>query len=422
MRQIASFQEANDVLKSYIPRTSQKGVYTLERMTELMEKLGNPQEKYKVIHIAGTSGKTSTAYYITSILKAHGARVGLTVSPHVDEVNERVQIGLKPLSEQAFCKNLTRFINVVGQTGIKPTYFELLAAFAYWYFAKARVDYAVVEVGLGGLLDGTNVINRHDKVCVITDIGLDHTSILGTDLSSIAAQKAGIIHPQNIVFAHEQDEEVMKVLRDIARQQQAELHEILPKTAKELPVQLPLFQRRNWYLALNVARYVVSRDELGDLSEEQLAESVRTYIPARMEVIKFKGKTIIVDGSHNPQKLKTLVKSLKAKFPEVKYAILIGMLAERSEQARAILKELEPMTGSLTATSFFVGQDIPRESMDPIKIVAAAKKVGISGANYVKDPREALESLVSGSGKYILVTGSFFLLNHIRPLILNKHD
>lgn len=422
MEQIANFTAANEILKTYIPQMSQREAYTLERMTGLMEKLGNPQERYKVIHVAGTSGKTSTAYYITSLLKAHGAKVGLTVSPHVDEVNERLQVGLKPLPEKTFCGNLTRFINIVEKTGIKPTYFELLVAFAYWYFAKTKVDYAVIEVGLGGLLDGTNVVDRTDKVCVITDIGLDHTSILGNDLPSIAAQKAGIIHPRNVVFFYKQSAEVMSVFREVSESRQAEPHEVVFPKIDGIPENLPLFQKRNWHLAQIVTNFIANRDNLPKLTKKELYETTDTYVPARMEIVKRKGKTIIIDGSHNPQKLRALVKSIQTKFPEAKFAVLLGMLNERSEQVRAVLKEISPIAESVTATTFFAGQDIPRDPLNPFKIVEAGKKLGLGNVQYERSPEEAFKNLLVGSHKYVLVTGSFFLLNHIRPVIFKDND
>ncbi len=420
MEQIRNFEEAHEVLKTYISQTSQREVYTLNGMTTLMEKLGNPQEKYKVIHIAGTSGKTSTAYYVSSMLKAYGLKVGLTVSPHVDEVNERIQIGLEPLPEKIFCSNLTQFINLVEKTGIKPTYFELLVAFAYWYFAKVAVDYAVVEVGLGGLLDGTNVVNRQDKTCVITDIGYDHVSVLGETIEAIATQKAGIIRPYNTVFAYEQGSEVMTVLREVADQQQAELHEILPMKAEELLKELPLFQRRNWYLAKEAVQYIAERDGLDTLTQEQLAKSAQTYIPARMETCQYHDKTLIMDGSHNAQKIHALVGGLKQKFPKTHMSVLIGLLEEKDVHVKQILQELKSLTAHLVVTSFFAGQDIPKKPLNPETIAKAAKDMGFDSVEVIVDAPTALRSLLDRPEKHMLVTGSFYLLNHIRPLV--KHD
>lgn len=146
---IENFAEARKVLSAFVP-TGKPAPYTLNRMFRLMKLLGDPQENYHVIHVAGTSGKTSTSYYLAALLAKSDKKVGLTVSPHVDEVNERLQINLKPLSEKDYTKALSEFLEIIHKARINPTYFELLIAFAFWEFARQKVDYAVVEVGLGG--------------------------------------------------------------------------------------------------------------------------------------------------------------------------------------------------------------------------------------------------------------------------------
>src|SRR5581483_7745687 len=190
MPTIHNFVEANDLLRglyqNYFSGVS-ADFYTLDTINAVMELVGNPQDKVKVLHVAGTSGKTSTAYYLASLLKANGASVGLCVSPHLIEVNERVQIDLKPLPERDFCDGLGQFWDLATSTGLKPSYFEMLVAFPYWEFARRGLDYVVMEVGVGGLLDGTNVVHSENKVCIITDIGLDHTKLLGDTIPEIAA-------------------------------------------------------------------------------------------------------------------------------------------------------------------------------------------------------------------------------------------
>ena len=186
MPQIHTLAEANLALRPFYDYS--RTAYTLDVMKALMEHLGNPQNQLRVLHVAGTSGKTSTAYYCAALLKEAGKKVGLSVSPHVDTVNERLQINGQPMPEAEFCKVLSEFLDVVAESGIKPSYFELLVAMTYWEFARQKVDYAVIEVGLGGLRDGTNVIERADKVCLITDIGLDHTEILGHTLTKITGE------------------------------------------------------------------------------------------------------------------------------------------------------------------------------------------------------------------------------------------
>lgn len=417
---ITNFGEVHTELARYMPENrSRREAYTLDRVVALMEYLGNPQESYKVLHVAGTSGKTSTCYYLSSLLKASGQKVGLTVSPHIDEVNERVQVNGRPLTENKFCKEFSIFLGHIKKSGITPTYFELLVAFAYWEFARQKVDYAVVEVGLGGLLDGTNVVKRKDKVCVITDIGLDHTEVLGKTITAIAAQKAGIVHPYNVVFSYEQGSDVMMVLREVCEQQQAELHEIWPLRVSELPKVLPLFQRRNWYLALMAYQYVVKRDRLQELPAQGVAETTKTYIPARMEIIEFKGKTIILDGAHNAQKLQALMASIRQKFKGQPISALVAFKSKKQSHVRYSLQELVPYCSHIFLSSF-VMDDVDVVSVDPLKLVEHCEALDYQDWRVIPDPSQAFRALLKRKEQILLVTGSFYLLNYIRPLVLNK--
>lgn len=422
MPKIRNFSDVHTILKKYVPSArSMRRAYTLERITQLMEALGNPQENYRVIHVAGTSGKTSTCYYIAALLGQTGKKIGMTVSPHIDEVNERLQINLTPLPEKQYCQALNEFISILNKLSIKPTYFELLVAFAYWEFARQKVDYAVVEVGLGGLLDGTNVVNRSDKVCVITDIGLDHTNFLGTNTTAITAQKTGIIKKGNAVFSYAQPDKVMDVLRKRSDKYQAKLYEIKPQTTK-ITVDLPLFQQRNWQLAKEAADYVVERDGLPRLTYLQLEISTKTLIPARMEVIKISGKTLIMDGSHNDQKMKVLVGSIEASFPSQKAAILISLVAGRNRPPRKVFKQLSKIASSVILTSFSMEQDLHQFPIKPEKLADVCAGLGIEKIIVIQNPVMAFDELLKQPEPLLLVTGSFYLLNHIRPLISRQRQ
>jgi dihydrofolate synthase/folylpolyglutamate synthase len=416
MPQITNFEEAHAALRQFYRKDT---TYTLDRMRELMDYLGNPQNELKVIHVAGTSGKTSTAYYAAALLQAAGFKVGLTVSPHVDEVNERVQIGLTPLPEAGFCTALGEFIGKVEKSGILPSYFELMVAFAYHEFARQKVDYAVVEVGLGGLLDGTNVISREDKICIITDIGLDHTEILGDTLGKIAAQKAGIIQPHNHVFVYEQSEEVMAVIAAAADKQSAHVHvqklEVTPEAHD-----LPGFQQRNFGLSKAAVQYVLERDGHAGLTAPQLVAAARTHISARMETLKYGGKTIIIDGAHNAQKLETLLTAVAEKYPNQKIAALAGFVEGDTFRLEHALAELLPRVELLIATSFYSEKDYPKYSVAPSIIAAKSRRKGYKNVEVCENSAEALELLLARSEPVLLVTGSFYLLNHIRPLLLDQ--
>lgn len=414
LEQITTFQQANEALRRYLPPvTPAVGAYTLERMRKLMDVLDNPQNTYKVVHIAGTSGKTSTAYYTAAFLNQAGKKTGLAVSPHVDQLNERVQIGLRPLTEKKFCSELSMFLRVVEKSKLMPTYFEVLTAFAFWEFKRQKCEYAVIEVGLGGLLDATNVISTKQKLNVITDIGIDHEQVLGKTLDRIAAQKAGIIQPHNTVVCYEQGAEVMDIIREVASQQQAELHEIWPLSMRELPHQLPLFQRRNWYLAYATYGILAERDGLEVPGEKELKNTAETFIPARMEKRLLKNKTVIMDGAHNAQKLETLVASIKHDYPKQKIPVLISFVTTKQARIGQCLEALLPISQEIIITSFHTAQN-ERVSVDPLKVAEACESLGYENWRVIDDPKHAYDTLLAIDAPVCLVTGSFYLLNHIR--------
>lgn len=418
MKRFDNFDALNGFLNSLMPETrGRRHAYTLDTMEQLLTALGNPQNLFKAIHVAGTSGKSSTCYYLSAILVAAGQKVGLSVSPHVYEVNERVQVNTQPLSENKFCEEFSVFLSEAEATSIKPTYFEILVAFAYWEFARQKVDYAVIEVGLGGLLDCTNVISRADKICVITDIGLDHTDTLGKTLTDIAAQKAGIILPTNVVFSYDQGDEVMRVLREVAEQQQAELHEIWPLHSAKLPKHLPLFQQRNWYMALSVYEYVAKHYELLELDENMLVATTETYVPARMETVTYRDKTIVLDGAHNPQKLAALVRSLRRAYPKKSVACMVSFVKSKQAKIHNNLEILLPAVTKVIATDFNI-RNPDRMAADPLDIIKHCEELGFHTWQLAPDPVEAFELLMSQSEEVLLVVGSFFLPETVRPLMI----
>jgi len=413
---IKNFSDAAEALNQFISSEPITGNYTLDTIIGLMEYLGNPQNQLKVIHVAGTSGKTSTAYYIAALLHAAGYTIGLTVSPHIDQINERVQIDLEPLEEATYCKELTEFLSLVDKSGLAPSYFEVLVAFAYWTFHRQGVDYAVVEVGLGGLLDGTNVVSRPDKVCVITDIGFDHIDILGNTLAKIAAQKAGIIHADNEVFMHDQPSEVMKVVEEVSRANHAQLHVIKPQVGGAS--NLPTFQQRNLELANSVAQFVLKRAGHLPLTEGQIQEAARVYIPGRMEIVPYQGKTIVMDGAHNEQKIGALVYAMQQRFPNQTISLLVSFGQNKQASVRQSLKLLHKLSDSIIITQFRRGQDEVRIAMDPDELSEYARKAGFTSVISEKDPLKALSLLQQSDTQIGLITGSLYLLENFREIIL----
>lgn len=428
MTEVTNLDQANKLLARYVPLAHEltgKDI-TLRRMLPLMKLLGNSQDNLKIIHIAGTSGKTSTAYYLASLLQASGQKVGLTVSPHLDSVTERVQVNLRPLAEAEFCQALTEFLKIIEKHSDQPTYFEFLIAFAYWYFAKTKVDYAVIETGLGGLHDASNVAGREDKICVITDIGHDHMRVLGSSLEQISRQKAGIIKRGNRVFMYEQSEEVNKVFQKQVQNQAATLNVLregeeranmmIPDALRHLPK----YQQRNWLLAYEAYEYVRTRDELPAPSWEGLGKSLVVTVPGRMDTRQIGGKTLVMDGAHNEQKMRAFVSSFQVLYPGKKAAIALAL--KEGKEYQTVLPLLLPICARLIITSFDVLQDLPTKSTGSKILAKAAQKAGFQNIMVETDPLEAYNLLKNSSEDVCVITGSFYLLSAVRPAIIDNDD
>ena len=414
---ITSISEAEAILQTYVPEVA---AYTgdgmsLDRMWPLLAAANNPHEKLRAVHIAGTSGKTSTAYYTAALLNATGKKVGLTVSPHVDSITERVQINGENISDEKFCSYLGQFLELIEHITPKPSYFELMIVFIYWVFAAEQVDYAVVETGMGGLLDGTNVLQSSNKVCVITDIGFDHMHVLGKTIPEIAAQKAGIIHKGNQVYMYQQADEVMQAMRDRAGEKQAKIHlidrediENHAQFAKNS--QIAQFQSRNYTLAFAVVAAIAKRD---NFALEKL-DPLTVVVPGRIEAMQEGDKTIIMDGAHNEQKVQTFVDSFIQLYPDQKVDILIAL--KKGKEYTEVIDALLPIMSSCIVSTFQTSQDLPAVSQDPETIAKYAEKKGIQ-AQVQEDFRLAYRGLLEQPQKVQVVIGSFYLLGQLRATL-----
>lgn len=389
----------------------------LDRMWPLLEAAGNPHEQLRVIHVAGTSGKTSTCYYISALLSSSGQKVGLTVSPHVDSITERIQVNGEPISETEFCRELGEFLDLVHAMEETPSYFEVMISFAFWYFAKHRVDYVVAETGLGGLLDGTNTVTRADKVCVITDIGMDHMHILGSNIREIAAQKAGIIQRENVAFMIDQSEDVMEVVRRRIAEKHASLNVIGDQVKKDFATEhttLPLFQKRNWYLSQKVCAYIAQRDQF-DLDHN--FNPAMTVVPGRMELQQLSnGSLLILDSAHNGQKIEAFVSSFTDMFINEKATVLLAL--KTGKEHVEVLENIKEIVHDLIITSFESEQDFPIRSQSPESIAINARDIGMN-VEVIDNYEKAYRKLMQSPQKIKLVIGSIYLLSLIRKI---QHD
>lgn len=303
----------------------------LERVQAVLKLLGNPQDKIKIIHVAGTNGKGSVCSIVANILKCAGYKVGLYTSPHLVEYTERIRINNEEISQEDFATYIEKICTIADKHNIHLTEFEILTVMAYKYFADKKVKIAVIETGLGGRFDATNVTKK-TFISVITSISLDHTDRLGDTVEKIAFEKAGIIKPKSIVIT-EISNKGFRVIKETAEKMKSKL--VVATNYVDMNSQdgknyiavnggryefnlLGLYQKSNLSLVMKVL-------EQFKLSEEALQEGFKTARwPARLEY--FEKKNILVDGAHNPAAAVELKKSLEHYFSGQKRTYIYGSL------------------------------------------------------------------------------------------------
>ena len=418
-KMISSFKEAEEYFERYSP-PRQQGHYQLDRMRELMKRLGNPQNKIPVIHVAGTSGKTSTSYFIRALLQHSGMKTGLTVSPHITSIAERTQIDGKNLPEEIYLSYINQFKDsIMSFSDLEPTYFELAVAFSYWVFYRESVDYAVVETGLGGLLDATNVIDNEDKLCVITPIGYDHTQILGDTLQEIATQKAGIIGDKNEVLISHQNQLLMSVFKDAAAKKSARIR---LQARYPVPQFLPAFQADNWQLARTAFDVLARRNpRIKKLSVVEFESSALETPPGRYEKYRIGDKTIILDGAHNPQKIAALIESIPV---EAARGLVIMASLRKGPDGKIddCIQLLTNLHRPIIVTEFKVGQDSKEIQSESVHNMAQIAERHGGEVVLAPDYSEAFNILMKSPGNIKLVTGSLYLVSLVRKLITRNYE
>jgi dihydrofolate synthase/folylpolyglutamate synthase len=439
---INTYQEALNYILKTIPKGKNKfpGDIGIKRQKLLFEILGNPQNKIKVIHVAGTSGKGSVVTYISRILTGHGFKVGTTISPHIIDIRERIQINNEFINKDEFVLYINQIIPAIEKckkAGMgNPTYFEIMIALAFYVFFKKGVDYAIVETGMGGLLDGTNTVDNKDKIAVITRIGFDHMSILGKRITDIAYQKAGIIQDHNPVVTLWQTNKIRGVIDKFAKNKLTEVSYL--KRGKNIKNVITgkdgirydfIFQDlvlKNLNLN-NFAQYQVENSALAlavvkilsvkygfDLNIETIRKAIYEFrFAGRMEIIKKGYKTLILDGAHNPQKMKSFINSLNKAFPGEKFTFLIAF--KQRKDFSKMLKMIIPMASNFVFTSFIVKyEDMIQLSEPPKDMVNALEKLNFRNYKVILNPEAALKKVLQESDK-IVVTSSLYLLSRLYP-------
>ena len=316
----------------------------LDRVTELCERLGNPQDSLKFIHVAGTNGKGSFCAMTDAMLRAEGYKVGLFTSPYILEFGERMRIDGKNISDSELCALVDEIKPIADAMIDKPTEFELITALAFLYFARNKCDIVVLECGLGGRLDATNII-KTPLLSVITGIALDHTAILGDTVEAIAAEKAGIIKPDVPLLWCGSDKRAEGVIFDRAKELGAPIYTVKRESLKINNMSLDgtdfdFWDYKNLNLALLGSYQTINASnsltaisllcKLGlSVSERAVREGLKSVVwHARFEVIS-KAPLIIADGGHNPEGIDVAVESVKQYFGGGKVLVVTGVMADK---------------------------------------------------------------------------------------------
>lgn len=395
---------------------------SLETMRRLLAALGDPQRAQKYIHITGTNGKGSCAAMLASVLRASKYRVGLFTSPHLYRVNERLQINGREIGDESFASLMTEVRAAAEKEKLTPKFFELITAAALLWFARESCDIAVLEAGLGGASDATNIIET-PELAVIVNVGLDHTELLGDTVEAIAAEKSGIVKPGCACVLYQQGESVTDIVRERCELVGARLR--IPDflsigcefdsvfgqsfTYKGEPYALPLpgdFQRKNAATVLEAAAALNDRSwklKQGDIEHGLYAVSW----PARMELLRAE-PPFLLDGAHNPQCAEALKENLLRYFPDQKRVLLVGML--RDKDCANTLSLLAEAADEFVCTA----PDNPR-AMSAEALAELLRPMGrpVTVGGSIREGIE-LAAELAGEDGVVCTAGSLYLAGEIR--------
>ncbi|MER7444752.1 bifunctional folylpolyglutamate synthase/dihydrofolate synthase [Micromonospora avicenniae] len=420
-------------------------VFELDRIESLLDLLGSPQRAYPSIHLTGTNGKTSTARMIDSLLRAFGLHTGRYTSPHLETVRERISLDGEPVSEERFVatyREVAPLAQLVDERSAEPlTYFDMTTALAFATFADAPVDIAVVEVGLGGAEDSTNVLQA--GVAVITPIGLDHTEWLGDTLEDIALHKAGIIYPGATVISAAQEEEAARPILErcaevgatIAREgsEFGVLRRSVAVGGQVLTLQglggvyeevfVPLHgahQAQNAAVALAAVEAFLGAGARRQLDIDAVREGfAAASSPGRLERVR-SAPTILLDGAHNPHGMAATVTALQEEFAFSKLVAVVGVLGDKD--APALLELLEPVVDQVVVTTNSSPRAMPARELAAL----AAEVFGPDRVEVAEEMPDAIETAVALaeedvpgelSGVGVLITGSVVTVADARRLL-----
>lgn len=412
--------------------------FSLDRMRALLARLGSPQSGLAAVHVAGTKGKGSTAAMVHAIARAAGLRAGLYTSPHLVDIRERIRVDdadIAPADLAALVRDVRPHVEALRAAGDAPTFFEIFTALAFLHFARAGVDLAVVEVGLGGRLDATNVLTPH--VAVVTAISMDHTAQLGGNLAAIAGEKAGIIKPGVPVVSQPQPPEAMAVIeracsdagaplvvvgRDVAYEWEPDEQDgrrgihLVVRTPHAVygSIFVPLM---GGHQAVNAAAAVAAAEHVGPLAARLTPVVVRAGLrglrwPGRMEILAGRPE-VVADGAHNRASMERLMEALARHYPGRPAVIVFGSAADKDLGGMLdVLARVRP------AGVVFTQSSNPRAA-DPADLAARYAACGGARATVAPEVSAALAAAraAAGKGGLVVVCGSLYLVGEAKARI-----
>ena len=406
------------------------GEFTLDNIKELLKIFDKPQDKLKIIHITGTNGKGSVASFIASALRENNYKVGKFTSPYITNIREEIEINNEEISEEDFAKLATEVREKVEELDEKKIFvsgFEILTSIAYIYFARNNLDFAVMEVGMGGRVDATNVMEK--SIPVFCHISLDHANILGDTIGKIAHEKGGIIKENSQVFSYPQDEEARAELKKLSKEKNSDFYEFSQDEVEILSSNEEgnIFNFRNHknveisligdHQALNASLALMVLDFLKKdygLDEEKIKVGLKKAKNIGRTECLSKDPLIIIDGSHNLDSIERIEESVK-KFSYNKLILGFSLLKDKDHDH--ILKKIENIADKIVLTEI----DSDRHT-DLKELEAEFRKFSKKEIYPIKNREEAVEKTLSlaGEGDMILWCGSLYLIKDIRKIILEK--
>ncbi len=399
----------------------------LDRIKKFLDILGNPQDKLRFVHVAGTNGKGSVCRLLSSVLTEAGYKTGLFISPYIVDFRERIQINNELIEEKALEDAVERTFPILQRLrdeGCVITEFEYVMALEFLIHSEAQCDVVVLETGMGGLLDCTNVI-KPPLCTVITKIGLDHTAVLGDTIERIAEQKCGIIKSGSIVVTSTQRAEAMAVIERTCEDKNVPLiksesldvsvlGESLSGTTlgyKGLNLSLKLLGNHQIENAKTALATIEQLRQQFDITDKNIIDGFSvTTNPARFELLS-ENPAIVLDGAHNPDGIEAFINAYKKYFGDKRAVLILGMLSDKDSKSSVKLLR------GLFSTVYTVPVDNPR-TLSSLALAAECEEY-FSEVKVFDSPFEAFDAAL-GSGKPVVIAGSLYLAGQIRKYIIDK--